>query len=521
MWFLGGHRHLTEGRLSDYVSGRLSAAERARLERAVEECALCREEVESLQQTRALLQALPGEPLPRSFVFSEAPAPAESEGHRTAQAPAFRMPGWAYAGAAAVAGVAALVFVLSGAAGAWLAQDGGDEFGGVASTASMEMAQAESIPAPAAVPESVERARPAAQAAPAMEQSMAAAPSSSASLPAPMEDSAGRREGGAGVVAEVEVAKEVEKEVVVERILESGIEPTPGAEAYAGAAESAAGPDMAAEPQLAAMAEAPAPTAAPAAAEGQERGAIEAIAGSPAGAEAMSPGATAGRADSSAPAPTVKAETDAARSTPMGGVKAAAAEVAETPTSTPVVQSAVMAPPALGVTATPAAALAATREQEEAPAKPLPKTTPQAATPEPAMTDPTPASGATEQPPATPEPALPAPTVAAIGRVAVMPEPITEPPAPELERGLTGAQGPAGASGSAGPAGAASAVEPDAADGAEIEARELSEGSGEQSAGLSVSELVLAAVIALAAAVMVVVAIFLVKRLRSRSRIGG
>ena len=333
---------MTEGRLSDYVSGRLSAAERARLERAVEECALCREELESLQQTRALLQALPGEPLPRSFVFSEAPAPAESEGHRTAQAPAFRMPGWAYAGAAAVAGVAALVFVLSGAAGVWLAQDGGDEFGGVASTASMEMAQAESIPAPAAVPESVERARPAAQAAPAMEQSMAAAPSSSASLPAPMEDSAGRREGGADVVAEGEVAKEVEQEVVVERILESGIEPTPGAEAYAGAAESAAGPDMAAEPQLAAMAEAPAPTAAPAAAEGQEGGAIEAIAGSPAGAEAMSPGATAGRADSSAPAPTVKAETDAARSTPMDGVQAAAAEVAETPTSTPVVQSAVI-----------------------------------------------------------------------------------------------------------------------------------------------------------------------------------
>ena len=517
---------MTEGRLSDYVSGRLSAAERARLERAVQECALCRDELESLQQTRALLQALPGEPLPRSFVFSEAPAPAESEVHRTAQAPAFRMPGWAYAGAAAVAGVAALVFVLSGAAGAWLAQEGGDEFGGVASTASistasMEMAQAESIPAPAAVPESVERARPAAQSAPAMEQSMAAAPSSSALLPAPMEDSAGRREGGADVVAEGEVAKEVEQEVVVEGILESGIEPTPGAEAYAGAAESAAGPEMAAEPQLAAMAEAPAPTAAPAAAEGQERGAIEAIAGSPASAEAISPGATAGRADSSAPAPTVKAETDAARSTTMDGVQAAAAEVAETPTSTPVVQSAVLAPPALGVTATPAAALAATREPEESPAKPLPKTTPQAATPEPAMTDPTPARGATEKPPATPEPALPAPTVAAIGRVAVMPEPITEPPAPELERGMTGAQGPAGASGSAGPAGAASAVEPDAADGAEIEARELSEGSGEQSAGLSVSELVLAAVIALAAAVMVVVAIFLVKRLRSRSRIGG
>ena len=135
---------MNEDRLNDYVSGRLPSSERARLERALEGCALCRGELESLQQTRALLQALPQEPLPRSFVFAEAPAMAAAEVYRPAESTGFRMPGWAYAGAAAVAGLAVIVFFLSGAVGTWLPQGAEDESGSVASTSALEMAQAES-----------------------------------------------------------------------------------------------------------------------------------------------------------------------------------------------------------------------------------------------------------------------------------------------------------------------------------------------------------------------------------------
>ena len=238
MWFFGGHRHLNEDRLNDYVSGRLPSSERARLERTLEGCALCRGELESLQQTRALLQALPQEPLPRSFVFAEAPAMAAAEVYRPAESTGFRMPGWAYAGAAAVAGLAVIVFFLSGAVGTWLPQGAEDESRSVASTSALEMAQAESVPAPAA-----------------MREALPEAPAS-----APPADSFAPQETGAAAEAggEVEGVKEVEvaKEVVVERVVEAQVRPDPTAV-----------PVMAAPPQAAAMADVPPPTAAPAAAQ--------------------------------------------------------------------------------------------------------------------------------------------------------------------------------------------------------------------------------------------------------------
>ena len=136
---------MNQGRLNEYVSGRLSDVHREQLERVVARCALCREELDSLQQTRALLRTLPREPLARNFVFTETPAANAAGVYRPAQVRGVRIPGWAYAGAAAVAGVVVIALVLSSPLGVWLPLDSEAELAEIAS-APMAMAQAESTP---------------------------------------------------------------------------------------------------------------------------------------------------------------------------------------------------------------------------------------------------------------------------------------------------------------------------------------------------------------------------------------
>ncbi len=422
---------MSEDRLSDYVSGRLSSEQGARLERAVEGCAQCRKELESLQQTRALLQALPHEPLTRSFVFAEAPAPAVTEGYRAVAAPGFRMPGWAYAGAAAVAGVAVIVFVLSGTVGTWLPQGSEEEFDRVASTASMEMEQAASVPASAAVPQAMPPAQPAAPAEPAVVQSKATEGGSPESAPIPLVDSVERQEAAPEVMAEVEV----ETEVLVERIVETETEPTPAAGFFAAQAEPTAAPAAAAEPQVAAAGERPIPTAAPVAAAARAAGAGEPEVETPVEAAAQVPEATTGHAGAGAPTPIVKVEVGAIPATPAGEGSSSAGEMDETPTPGPVVQAGGLVP----------LALAATPVSEETIATPMPQETPQAATPAPTI-------------------AAPTATVAAIARAGTVPGPATidtapvatEDPESEVTTAAVESRGPSGPSareGAAGPAG--------------------------------------------------------------------
>jgi hypothetical protein len=57
--------------LSGYLDNQVTAGERARVERHLRDCAACRNELETLRQTVALLHALPRAPVPRAFTLSE------------------------------------------------------------------------------------------------------------------------------------------------------------------------------------------------------------------------------------------------------------------------------------------------------------------------------------------------------------------------------------------------------------------------------------------------------------------
>ena len=484
MWFFGGHRCPSEERLNDYVSGRLSAADRVRLEQAVQHCARCREELESLQQTRALLQTIPQEPLPRSFLFAEAPVPATTDVDRPAQATGFRMPVWAYAGAAAVAGVAVIAFFLSGAVGVWLPQGGEDEAGSLSSVSPLEMAEAESAPFSPVVPDSILEAQP----AQAMAKAMAVTPSSPATVTAQLEESEVTPETGGEVQGETE------------RIMEAETAPAPVAEAFAEVAEPANPSEMAAEPQVAAMADMPPPVAS-AAAQPEMAGESESKAVPEM--EATVSQAMPGQAEVGAPAPSGRGEVDEAREVPDG---------METPEA---VQESGPEPTATGIPAK-------SREADRA------------AAPEPAVeervtlaeTQPTePASTAVSPPIA------PAATVADDSRATVVPEPaglngmgmqpgLDETGADKVE-GAVEPTTPAGPIGPAGPTGAASQIPP-ADVGPESETSTQSAGAGGWSVNLSATELVLAAIFAVvAAAVVVVVAMMLARRNRSDDRVGG
>ena len=114
MWTLRrGHRHLGPDTLAEYMDGRLGAAARARVDQELASCADCREELEELRDTVSLLQQLPVEPVPRSFIM---PAPPVQPASPREFAP-MRMPRWVYAGAASAAAVVLAVLVSADATG--------------------------------------------------------------------------------------------------------------------------------------------------------------------------------------------------------------------------------------------------------------------------------------------------------------------------------------------------------------------------------------------------------------------
>jgi hypothetical protein len=113
MWTFRKHRHLKPEALSEYLDGRLHGAAREKVARELESCASCREELESLQATVLLLQDLPEVQVPRAFTLAGPPPEPVAE-----RPPVhLRMPNWAYAGAASLAGLALAVLVSADATG--------------------------------------------------------------------------------------------------------------------------------------------------------------------------------------------------------------------------------------------------------------------------------------------------------------------------------------------------------------------------------------------------------------------
>lgn len=141
MWILGKHRHLSDEQLSEYVSGRLSDGERSRLQRGLDSCDYCRNELLKWQATVAGLRDLPEPELPRSFVMLEAPAPAPLKGRELGFNPLAglgRWPTfspWAYAGAAFLVALAGALIITTQGGLPW---SGAGE--GIMSDASTEQA---------------------------------------------------------------------------------------------------------------------------------------------------------------------------------------------------------------------------------------------------------------------------------------------------------------------------------------------------------------------------------------------
>ena len=114
MWsIIGRHRHLDAETLSAYLDGRIQGPSLARLERSLADCSVCREDLESLRATVALVRQLPLEAPGRSFVMA---APPRQPAHPR-PSPLARASMWAYAGAASVAAILLTVLVTADATG--------------------------------------------------------------------------------------------------------------------------------------------------------------------------------------------------------------------------------------------------------------------------------------------------------------------------------------------------------------------------------------------------------------------
>ena len=98
------------------MDGRLSAGERERVERHVEGCSRCSEELGSLRDTVSLLRRMPMRSPRRIYTLGEAPSVASTPWR-------VRVPVWAYGAAASVA-IALFALVLSADLSGSLAQDG-------------------------------------------------------------------------------------------------------------------------------------------------------------------------------------------------------------------------------------------------------------------------------------------------------------------------------------------------------------------------------------------------------------
>lgn len=92
-------------RLSAYLDGELSPAERDELDAHLRDCEQCQRELAALRQTRALLRALPTPALPRDFSLPEQPVIAA----RRRAAPAWARPAQAIGTIAAMIGLAFLI----------------------------------------------------------------------------------------------------------------------------------------------------------------------------------------------------------------------------------------------------------------------------------------------------------------------------------------------------------------------------------------------------------------------------
>lgn len=112
-----GHRHISPETLTEYLDGRLRSQTRERLERVMAGCADCRLEMESLRDTVAMLRQLPVMAPRRSFIMSAPPQVATQAVQRARPISPFRVPQWAYGGAASVAALALAVLVSVDASG--------------------------------------------------------------------------------------------------------------------------------------------------------------------------------------------------------------------------------------------------------------------------------------------------------------------------------------------------------------------------------------------------------------------
>ena len=121
MGIFNKHRHLGPEILSEYLDGRLDQGHQETVARRLADCPVCREELNTLRATVSALQSLPDLPLPRSFTLPAAPLPGSSANLIRKPAPptpfVMRMPGWAYGGAASVAGLALALMLSAEAAG--------------------------------------------------------------------------------------------------------------------------------------------------------------------------------------------------------------------------------------------------------------------------------------------------------------------------------------------------------------------------------------------------------------------
>lgn len=106
-------------RLSAYLDGELTSAERSTIEAHLSGCDECQRELAALRKTRDLLRALPAPALPRAFTLPEQPAPA-----RRGAAPVWARPAQLVGGIAAMIGLGLLITtalpsfgVMHGAAG--------------------------------------------------------------------------------------------------------------------------------------------------------------------------------------------------------------------------------------------------------------------------------------------------------------------------------------------------------------------------------------------------------------------